>query len=131
MAAVLTAMAVVPFYALLRRLVSRQAALLTTLLFASARWLLLFSRSGWNNGNVVLLLLLAAWSLTLALERKQLRYWLGLGTAWALLAIRLLRRAAPSSWLSPPICCSRAWRTGEAGTGSTCARAGTERWLPP
>jgi 4-amino-4-deoxy-L-arabinose transferase-like glycosyltransferase/streptogramin lyase len=84
-AAVLTALAVIPFYALMRRLVSRRAALLATLLFASARWLLLFSRSGWNNGDVVLFLLLAAWSLTLALERKQLRYWLGLGAAWALL----------------------------------------------
>ena len=84
-AAVLTTLAVVPFYALLRRLVSQQAALLATLLFAFARWLLLFSRSGWNNGDVVLFLLLAAWSLTLALERKQVRYWLGLGAALALL----------------------------------------------
>ncbi len=84
-AAVLTALAVFPFYALLRRLVSVPVAALTTLLFASARWLLLFSRSGWNNGYVVLFLLLAAWSLTVALERKRLPYWLALGATLALL----------------------------------------------
>lgn len=84
-AAVLTALAIFPLYALLRRLVSVPSALLATALFAASRWLLLFARSGWNNGDVVLFMLLAAWSLTLALERAQTRYWLLFGASLALL----------------------------------------------
>jgi hypothetical protein len=84
-AAVLTALAVLPFYALLRRLVRPPSALLATALFTASRWLLLFARSGWNNGYVVLFLLLAAWSLTLALERTETRYWLAFGVVLALL----------------------------------------------
>jgi hypothetical protein len=84
-AAVLTAVALIPFYALLRRVVTTPSALLASLLFVSSRWLLLFSRTGGNNGYGVLFLLLAAWSLTLALERTQTRYWLGLGGALAIL----------------------------------------------
>ena len=84
-AAVLTALAVFPFYALVCRLVTVPSAVLATALFIASRWLLLFARSGWNNGYVVLFLLLAAWSLTLALERSQTRYWLAFGAAQALL----------------------------------------------
>ncbi|HEV7213939.1 MAG TPA: glycosyltransferase family 39 protein, partial [Chloroflexota bacterium] len=84
-AAVLTALAVLPFYALLRRLVRPPSALLATALFIASRWLLLFARSGWNNGYVVLFLLLGAWSLTLALERTDTRYWLAFGAVLALL----------------------------------------------
>jgi len=83
--AVLGAVAIIPFYALARRLVSIPAAVLATALFASARWYLHFSRSGWNNAHVVLYTLLAAWALTLALERGQRRYWGGFGVALALL----------------------------------------------
>lgn len=86
-AAVLTALAIIPFYALARRVASQQAAVLATILFAAARWLLLFARSGWNNGYIVLYLLLAAWCLTLALERERLRYWLGFGASLALLLL--------------------------------------------
>ena len=84
-AAVLTALAVLPFYALLRRLVPAEAALPAALLFACARWLLLFGRSGWNNGDMVLFMLLGAWALTLALERPGRRAWLAFGACLALL----------------------------------------------
>jgi len=84
-AALLTAAAIVPFYALARRSVAVPVALVATALFAASRWYLLFSRSGWNNGPMVLYMLLAAWSVTRALESRQRRYWVGFGAALALL----------------------------------------------
>lgn len=83
--ALLTAIAIFPFYALLRRVVTVPAALAASILLSSSWWLLNFSRSGWNNGHVVLYLLLAAWSLTRALERQRWRDWIGFGAALALL----------------------------------------------
>ena len=52
-AAVLTALAIIPFYALTRRVASQRATVLATLLFAAARWRLHFARSGWTNQNHV------------------------------------------------------------------------------
>ncbi len=83
--AVFSAIAVIPFYALARRVVSAPAAYLAALLFVAARWYLLFSRSAWNNAHVVLYMLLGAWALTLALERGKMRYWIGFGVSLALL----------------------------------------------
>jgi 4-amino-4-deoxy-L-arabinose transferase-like glycosyltransferase len=82
--ALLTAAAIVPFYALVRRVVAVPAALAATLLFASSWWFLHFSRSGWNNGHVVLYMLIAAWALARALERQRWRDWTGSGAALAL-----------------------------------------------
>lgn len=83
--ALLAAIGVFPFYALARRAVAAPAALAATLLFASSWWFLHFSRSGWNNGHVVLYMLLAAWALCRALERRRWRDWIGFGAALALL----------------------------------------------
>jgi len=83
--AILSAVAIFPFYALTRRAVSAPTAFIATALFAAARWYLLFSRSAWNNAHIVLYMLLAAWALTLALERGRKRYWVLCGAALALL----------------------------------------------
>lgn len=83
--ALLTALAIFPFHALLRRVMSPPAALAATVLFAASRWYLHFSRSGWTNGHVVLYMLLAAWLLTRALEGGRWRDWCGFGGALALL----------------------------------------------
>jgi sugar lactone lactonase YvrE/4-amino-4-deoxy-L-arabinose transferase-like glycosyltransferase len=83
--ALLTAVAILPFHALVRRAVAAPAALAAALLFATSWWFLHFSRSGWNNGHVVLYMLLAALALTRALERQRWRDWLAFGGALALL----------------------------------------------
>jgi sugar lactone lactonase YvrE len=83
--ALFTAIAVFPFYALLRRVVTVPAALAASILLASSWWLLNFSRSGWNNGHIILYMLLAAWALTRALERQRWLDWVGFGAALALL----------------------------------------------
>jgi 4-amino-4-deoxy-L-arabinose transferase-like glycosyltransferase len=83
--AVVTSLAVFPFYWLTRRKVSVEAACAGTILFLSAWWLLLFGRSGWNNGDIVTYMLWAAWALTAALERKRPIHWILFGVALALL----------------------------------------------
>lgn len=84
-AALLTAVAVFPFYALLRRHVAAPAALAAALLLESSCWFLHFSRSGWTNGPVILYTLLAAWALVRALERQRWRDWIVFGATLALL----------------------------------------------
>jgi sugar lactone lactonase YvrE/4-amino-4-deoxy-L-arabinose transferase-like glycosyltransferase len=84
-AALLTTVAIVPFYALVRRAVAAPAALAAALLFASSYWFLLFSRSGWTTGPILLYALLAAWALTRALDRQRWRDWAGFGATLALL----------------------------------------------
>jgi len=83
--ALLTALVVFPFYSLARRYVSGTAAFCASLLFVSAHWFLLFSRSGWNVPHVLLYMLVAAWALTKALEQRRGRYWLVFGICLALL----------------------------------------------
>jgi 4-amino-4-deoxy-L-arabinose transferase-like glycosyltransferase len=83
--AVVTSLAVFPFYWLTRRRVSVEAACAGTILLSSAWWLLLFGRSGWNNGDIVTYMLWAAWALTAALERKRPIHWILFGVALALL----------------------------------------------
>lgn len=83
--AVLTSLAVFPFYWLTRRKVSTEAACASTVLILSAWWLLLFGRSAWNNGDIVTYMLWAAWALSAALERNRKLHWVLFGVALALL----------------------------------------------
>lgn len=82
--AVLSTLALLPFYALARRVVQPLAALGGAALLATGLWYLNFSRSGWENVHVAFYALLAAWALTVALERKQLRWFALAGVAAAL-----------------------------------------------
>jgi hypothetical protein len=82
--ALLSALALVPFFALARRVVAIPVALAGTVLLATNAWYLHFSRSGWENVHVALYALLAAWALTVGIERSQLRWFALAGTAAAL-----------------------------------------------
>jgi len=84
-AAVITACAILPFFVLLRRAVAPVPAILATALFASSQWFLLFSRSGWTNGQAVSFMVFAAWALLRALDRRRLRDWALFGVTLALL----------------------------------------------
>lgn len=81
---VLSTLALLPFYALARRVVQPVAALGGAALLATGLWYLNFSRSGWENVHVALFSLTAAWALTVALERRQLRWFAVAGAAAAL-----------------------------------------------
>ena len=59
--AVISAIALVPFYFLLRRQLAVTASMLATMLLATSVWYLNFSRSGWNVIDVCLYLLAAMW----------------------------------------------------------------------
>jgi 4-amino-4-deoxy-L-arabinose transferase-like glycosyltransferase len=83
--ALITALAVVPLYALLRRQTGRPAAVTAAGLCSTCSWFLTFSRSAWNNGEVVTVLLVAAWALVRVKESGRLRYWLIFGAMQALL----------------------------------------------
>jgi 4-amino-4-deoxy-L-arabinose transferase-like glycosyltransferase len=82
--AVLSVLALFPFYALIRRVVSVPAALAATALLATGRWYLHFSRSGWENVQTGCYALFAAWMLTVALEKGERRWFFGAGVAAAL-----------------------------------------------
>lgn len=82
--AVLSTLALLPFYALARRVVQPVAALGGAALLATGLWYLNFSRSGWENVHVALFSLTAAWALTVALERRQMRWFALAGVAAAL-----------------------------------------------
>lgn len=82
--AVLSTLALLPFYALARRVVGPLAALGGAALLASGLWYLNFSRSGWENVHVALYALVAAWAFTVARERRQLRWFALAGAACAL-----------------------------------------------
>lgn len=84
-AAIITACAILPFFILLRRVVAPVPAILATALFASSQWFLLFSRSGWTNGQAVSFMIFAAWALLRALDRQRLRDWALFGLTLALL----------------------------------------------
>lgn len=66
--AVLSALALVPFYLLLRRQLSITASALATILLGTNVWYLNFSRSGWNNVDVCFYLLMAMLFLLLAID---------------------------------------------------------------
>ncbi|MBI4505897.1 MAG: NHL repeat-containing protein [Chloroflexi bacterium] len=82
--ALLSALALVPFYALARRVVQAPAALAAAGLLATGQWYLHFSRAGWENVHTALYALLAAWALAIALERVRLRWFAVAGAAAAL-----------------------------------------------
>jgi 4-amino-4-deoxy-L-arabinose transferase-like glycosyltransferase len=84
-AALITACAVIPLYSLQRRYICQAAALVTTFLFSTSSWFLTFSRSAWNNGEVITAMLLGMWALTRAMESGRKRYWILFGAAQALL----------------------------------------------
>jgi hypothetical protein len=84
--AVISTLALIPFFALARRAVSFPAAIAATALLGSGRWYLHFSRSGWENVQVAGFALLAAWAVTAGRERAQLR-WFALGGVAAALGL--------------------------------------------
>jgi len=84
--ALFSTLALLPFYALARRAVRPVSALCGTALLATGLWYLNFSRSGWENVHVAFYALVAAWALTVALERRQLR-WFALAGLFAALGL--------------------------------------------
>ncbi|MDQ3707092.1 MAG: glycosyltransferase family 39 protein [Chloroflexota bacterium] len=79
--AIISCLALVPFYLLLRRQFSTVAAALSTLLLAGNLWYLNFSRSAWENVHIAFYMLSAMLFLMLALDRvkagpRQWRVWL-------------------------------------------------------
>ena len=84
--AILSTLALLPFYELARRAVRPASALGGTMLLATGLWYLNFSRSGWENVHVAFYALSAAWALTVALERRQLR-WFALAGVFAALGL--------------------------------------------
>ena len=82
--ATLSVIALLPFHAIARRVVSIPAALAAGMMLASSRWYLHFSRSGWENAQTCLFALLAVWMLIVALERGERRWFIGAGVACAL-----------------------------------------------
>jgi len=85
--ALISALALIPFYFLLRRHLSFLAAFLATTLLATNVWYLNFSRSGWNNIDVCFYMLIAMLFLMLALDSLKLpeqewrRTWIYFGAA--------------------------------------------------
>jgi hypothetical protein len=84
--AILSTLSLLPFYMLSRRAVRPVSALGGTALLATGLWYLNFSRSGWENVHVAFYALMAAWLLTIAIERKQLR-WFALAGVFAALGL--------------------------------------------
>jgi 4-amino-4-deoxy-L-arabinose transferase-like glycosyltransferase/sugar lactone lactonase YvrE len=82
--AVLSVAALVPFYFLARRQVSRLAAVAATLMLASNLWYLHFSRSGWENVHVALYALGAAYCVLRGLDTRYWVYWALAGVFCAL-----------------------------------------------
>lgn len=79
--AILSCLALIPFYLLLRRQFSIVASTLATVLMAANLWYLNFSRSAWENVHIAFYMLCAMLFLLLALDRvsggpKQWRMWL-------------------------------------------------------
>lgn len=129
-AAVITACAVVPFFVLLRRVVAPVPAMLATALFASSQWFLLFSRSGWTNGQTVSYMVFAAWALLRALDRQRLRDWALFGLTMALLlygylvgpvvVLALLSYLALAVWRGRDGRTYGGWRTTLRGAALAC-----------
>ena len=86
--ALISVVALIPFYYLMRRSVSRTASLAAVLLLSTNPWYLNFSRSGWENVHICLATFLAVLGLIRALEGRG-RWWVNVlvssvGTAWSL-----------------------------------------------
>ena len=82
--AVLTSLAIIPFYLVARQVCSAGASLAAAFLLSTGLWYLHFSRSGWENAQIGLFALLAAWSLTRGLQTRRLA-WYALAGLWCAL----------------------------------------------
>lgn len=82
--AILSTLALIPFYLLARRVVEVVPALAATFLLATGRWYLHFSRSGWENVHTSLFALVAALALVTGIERRQIRWFMVAGVASSL-----------------------------------------------
>lgn len=82
--AILSVLALIPFYLLARRAVAVAPALAATFLLATGRWYLHFSRSGWENVHTSLFALVAALALVVGIERRQIRWFVVAGVASSL-----------------------------------------------
>lgn len=82
--AILSVLALIPFYLLARRVVAVAPALAATFLLATGRWYLHFSRSGWENVHTSLFALVAALALVVGIERRQIRWFVVAGAASSL-----------------------------------------------
>lgn len=86
--AILTTLALIPFYAVARQLVSVRAALVAAFLLSTSLWFLHFSRSGWENAQIGLFSMVAAWAVLRALRAtsltRALGFWAFGGVACAL-----------------------------------------------
>jgi hypothetical protein len=92
--ALLSCLALAPFYLLLRRQFSTTVTALASMLLASSLWYLNFSRSAWENVHVAFYMLAAMLFLTLALDRvtggpRQWRLWLYFTTSGFFCALGL------------------------------------------
>lgn len=65
---IFSTLALIPFYLLLRRQLMVASSLLATILFSTCLWFLNFSRSGWNNSDICLYMLMAMLFLLYAVD---------------------------------------------------------------
>ncbi len=93
--AVISTLALIPFYILLRRQFSVLASILATILLATSVWYLNFSRSGWNCLDICFYMLAAMLFLVLAIDsvgdatRARCRGWSAFGAAGFFCALGL------------------------------------------
>ena len=84
--AVLSSLAIVPFYCVARERLSVAGSLVSAFLLSTGLWYLHFSRSGWENAQGALFAMMAAWMLVLALRGRGLRYY-ALAGFWCALGL--------------------------------------------
>jgi hypothetical protein len=82
-AALFSVVALIPFYALLRKAAAPPAALLASALLATDIWYLHFSRAGWENVYTCVFLLAAALLVRSALRTGRSRFFVAAGVAAA------------------------------------------------
>lgn len=82
--AVLSVAGLIPMYYLARQTLSRPASFFAVGLFAFSLWYLHFSRSGWENADIVLYTMGAAWALQKGLREDRLRWFVLAGAFCAL-----------------------------------------------
>lgn len=92
---IFSTLALIPFYFLLRRQLIVAPSLLATILFSTCLWFLNFSRSGWNNSDICLYMLMAMLFLLYAIDSTTKPYvprrirWLYFGLAGFFCALGL------------------------------------------
>ncbi len=85
LAGLLAACAVIPLYALLRRIVAPLPATLAALLFVGSQPFLLLARGGWAVGPLLTGTAVAAWALCRAVERRCMHDWALFGATLGIL----------------------------------------------